>query len=180
MEWYEVLAETLKYSVPALLVLLAVRWTQESQAKREQARYISQTRNEVLRQHFPLRLNAYERAILFLERISPENLLPRLNAVNVPAPVLHRELILEIKQEFEHNLSQQLYISPAVWAQLVHAKEELINLINLSFREMEENADGMALAKDILAKWQALPENNIRKAILMLKSDVQPYFSVRG
>src|SRR5574339_841938 len=71
----------------------------------------------------PNRLQAYERMTLFLERIAPQNLLIRLNTSNMPAREFHQLLLNEIRNEYNHNVSQQVYMSEEVWGQIKSAKE---------------------------------------------------------
>jgi len=78
----------------------------------------------------PLRLQAYERFVLFLERISPSNLILRLNTPDITVSQLQSLLVRTIRDEYEYNLSQQLYISGHAWELIRNANEEMIALIN--------------------------------------------------
>ncbi len=60
----------------------------------------------------PIKLQAYERIILFLERISMESLLVRVSSPEITASQLQTSLLATVRSEFEHNLSQQIYMSP--------------------------------------------------------------------
>ncbi len=97
----------------------------------------------------PLRLQAYERLALFLERIHPNNLLLRSFSAGMGLRDLQVAMTQSIRDEFEHNLSQQIYISPELWHHIKSAKEEMINLINSSAFESAEKADPTALAAKI-------------------------------
>lgn len=80
----------------------------------------------------PLRLQAYERIIIFLERINPNSLVIRVNNPELNSHQFHLELIKTLKSEFEYNLSQQIYISQGAWELVKNSKEEIIKLVNLS------------------------------------------------
>lgn len=176
MELVEIIAEVLKYVAPAAVLLIAVKYMQDQQAKQLQMDHQRMVRSEVLRAHLPLRFTAYERAILFLERISPEHLLPRIPVQGKKAGVYHQELSHEIRQEYEHNLAQQLYISPAGWAALVRAKDEIHNLLNLSLSETGPDAEAIALARKIFEKCSNIEALPTQKAANLLKADILVYF----
>ena len=135
-------------------------------------------RKEMLRTHLPLKLSAYERAVLYLERIHPGNILARVGSAGKSAQQLHLDLIREIRQEYEHNLAQQIYISTEGWASLMAAKEEIVALINQSGGEQEEGADGITMGKSILEKFSTLSKDPVLFAINVLKRDIERLFKV--
>ena len=98
----------------------------------------------------PLRLQAYERIILFLERISPTNIVIRLNKPEMTSVQLQALLVRTIREEFEYNLSQQIYISFTAWELVKNAKEETIKLVNLASGRIPEVSSSGELVKAIL------------------------------
>ena len=172
----EVFLELLKYILPAGLVLTGVLLVMRENTRkietREKYGILKKTFSEVV----PLRLQAYERAILFLERIAPENLLIRVDARGKESRVFHQQLIQEIRAEFEHNLAQQLYIKDDSWRSLVVAKEQVISLINTAGRSLPPNAPGVDLGRAILNKMVEAEKQPTQKAIKDLKEDVQGMF----
>ena len=98
----------------------------------------------------PLRLQACERFVLFLERINPNNLLLRVPQHGQPAPEYQAQLIRNIREEFEYNLSQQLYISQSTWELVRNAKEEAISLVNRAAARLPEQATASDLSRAIL------------------------------
>ena len=84
-----------------------------------------ENRSEVL----PLRLQAFERLVLFLERISPGQLLSRIKPVGENKYDYENLLIASIEQEFEHNLVQQVYVSQKCWDAIKASKNSTISLI---------------------------------------------------
>jgi hypothetical protein len=124
----------------------------------------------------PLRLQAYERIILFLERISPNNLILRLNKPEMSSVQLQSALVKVIREEFEYNLSQQLYISLKAWELVKNAKEETIKLINVASGKIPETASSGELAKiifDLSLETEILPVN---VAIDEIKIEIQKIF----
>ncbi|MEZ4825722.1 MAG: hypothetical protein R3C61_05415 [Bacteroidia bacterium] len=173
----EILGEVLKYSVPALLVLLAVRWTQEYHARRDREAGTRKLRRAALEAHLPLKLSAYERAVLYLERISPENLIPRVGVEGKNVSQMERALLQEIVSEYEHNLVQQLYISFTGWSALVSAKNAMVQVVRESAAALPGDANALVLSKKIVetcAEWEDQPTH---KAAFVLKSDVLKIFS---
>lgn len=175
----EIIAEVLKYVVPAILVLLTVKFMNDHSARKAAREESQKLRSEVLKNHLPLKLSAYERAVLYLERISPENLVPRISTKNKTVARLQAEFLNEIQSEYEHNLVQQLYISFKGWSALVNAKNEMTRIVNLAASELKPDGPGVNLSKKILekcAEWEDLPTH---KAAFALKSDILDLFSVK-
>lgn len=98
----------------------------------------------------PLCLQAYERLVLFLERIKPEVLISRVSKPELSAKEMRKALITVIKAEFEHNLSQQIYVSTASWEAVCNAKEQLISIINSMADQLPADATGSMLSKQLL------------------------------
>lgn len=171
----DLLLEILKYSVPAVVVLvgmlMVMRENQKKTAVEERYKMLSQTLSEIV----PLRLQAYERAVLYLERISPENLLLRVDGRGKTARVFQAQLLMEIRAEYEHNIAQQIYISNDGWGALVQAKEQLIQLINQSTHELKPDAGGVELGKQVLGNLMD-KTSPTTVAIRTLKSDIQGMF----
>lgn len=127
-------------------------------------------------QTLPLRLSAYERCILFLERSSPQNLIPRLDTANKTARQYQLQLVNDIRAEFEHNLSQQLYVSEEAWAQIIRSREDVISLIHRSTSLIGDNAPAIELAKKILEDCGKLPQHPAENALRTLKKEVRQLF----
>lgn len=119
----------------------------------------------------PLRIQAYERLALFLERLEPNQLLLRLNDPALTAEQLKTLMITSIRAEYDHNLAQQIFISSAVWNSLVQTKEETIKLINLCAGKLEEEATALDLATLILE--QVAAKSPIETAMEKLKEEVR-------
>jgi len=123
----------------------------------------------------PLRLQAYERIVLFLERINPSSMVMRANK-NTSASMLQGELLKTIRSEFEHNLSQQIYMSNKAWDAVVKAKEETIKLINVAASRVNADATGMELAQTVIAVSSQLSELPTKVAIDLLKKEIGKEF----
>ena len=127
-------------------------------------------------QTLPIRLQAYERMTLFLERISPAQLIPRVNNPDFSVGLLHQVLIQEIRNEFAHNLAQQLYLSDEAWLLIKKSVEESILFINNSMVDLDEDAPGVELAKRILSNAHAHNINPIGDALQFIKDEIRQNF----
>ena len=105
--------------------------------------------SEVTRVILPLRLQALERFVLFLERIHPSNLVMRLNNPDLTAAQLQTLLVRTIREEFEYNLSQQLYLSQQTWELIKNAKEEMVALINQAAAKSGDESMAGVLVKNV-------------------------------
>lgn len=97
----------------------------------------------------PLRLQAYERFVLFLERSEPGGLLMRLNSPGLTALQLQSLAVKTIREEFDYNISQQLYISIPLWQMIKKCKEEAIAMINQATIELPADSSSEALVHSV-------------------------------
>lgn len=124
----------------------------------------------------PIRLTAYERLVLFLERISPDSLLVRLHDSSLTALQYHASLLVDIRAEFEHNVAQQIYVSDEAWNMTKNAKENIIQMINACAAKVPPEAPAEQLANVILSVYQNDAESPATLAISYLKHEIQRYF----
>lgn len=176
MEIVNTILEILKYTIPAIIVLIAthsvVKKFLDNQLRKISLEMRMQQQNNLT----PIRLQAYERAILLLERITPSNLVMRLNNPNLTAGELHQELLKTIRAEYEHNLTQQVYISKMGWSAVKRAKEETIKIINIASTKVNSAGSGLDFRKAILDAEMQLENIPTQIAIDMLKDEVRAYF----
>lgn len=130
---------------------------------------------EALKVVTPIRLQAYERMALFLERISPNSLIMRCYQPGMNLQLLQGVMTKNIRDEWEHNLSQQVYLSSESWNRIREAKEEMINLINSSAVKLSEDADPSSLAGAIFASVSKhqVPTD---EALEFLKKEIKEHF----
>ncbi len=155
------LLELLKYVLPSLIVLLAtyliVNKFLVSETQRKQIALLRETQDVSHR----LRLQAYERLVLFLERIHPRNLPGRVYVPGMTAAELQSAMNLTIQTEWEHNLSQQIYVSRQVWETVRGVKEQEMNMINQMAAQQKPDATAADLHRRmvdaVLSEPGALP-----------------------
>ncbi|MEC4005804.1 hypothetical protein OX283_014125 [Flavobacterium sp. SUN052] len=136
------LIELAFYTLPALITGAVAYYSFQTFSKSEQSRRKFQLLKENQKQALPLRLQAYERLALFLERINPSKLLVRIAPLNNDKMDYSNLLIFHIEQEYEHNLTQQIYVSDECWTMILTAKNSIIQNIRKTAIEVDvENSD---------------------------------------
>ena len=123
----------------------------------------------------PLRIQAYERLVLLLERIKPESMLLRVMTPQMTAGLLHQELLITVRAEFEHNLSQQIYVSQESWNAVKLAKDSLVRLINEEAAKIAAGAPATNLSEAILTQTITQQINPIQNALSILKKDAENF-----
>ncbi|MRT17254.1 hypothetical protein F3C99_09810 [Vitellibacter sp. q18] len=132
------------YLLPAIVVGLVAYFFFKGHTANEEGRRRFLVHREAQKQILPLRLQAYERVTLFLERIDPNKLLVRVKPFSDAKDDYENLLIKNIEQEFDHNLTQQIYISPECWNLVNAAKNATIHIIRqASMHEKDGNVDKM-------------------------------------
>jgi len=168
----ETFYDILKITIPALLVLIT-SWVlvrnllKNDQDKRRQELVLQNSRTVT-----PIKLQAYERIVLFLERISLESLLIRVNTPGMSAGQLHSALLTTIRSEFEHNLSQQIYMSPQAWEVVRNARSNMIKIINSEFEKMKGSSGAMEFSKNLLESVMEMDIEPTRAAIDYIKGEI--------
>ncbi|MBS1590012.1 MAG: hypothetical protein JST52_10415 [Bacteroidetes bacterium] len=150
MNGIQTFLELLKYVVPALIVLIAtsviVRRFLLTETKIKQLELLREKQDDTIR----LRLHAYERLVLFIERIHPRQLVPRIYHSNMSVAELQAAIVVNIRAEFEHNLSQQIYVSRMVWDTVRQTKEQELSMVNSIASQLNPEDAGRELHKRIV------------------------------
>jgi hypothetical protein len=165
--------EILKLTLPSLFVLAAVYFLVKKFFDNDQKIRMLELKKAAQPTVLPLRFQAYERICVFLERITPNNLIMRTHQSGISARELQSTLLNTIRSEFEHNLSQQVFMSSQAWEQTKTAKEEVITMINLSMAALPENANGIQLCKIIFEMVIKTELQPTQKALDMIKNEIK-------
>lgn len=172
----EALVELAKIVIPAGLVLYAMYLMVRSFLNKELEKRMLELKMKNTESILPIRLQAYERMCLFLERISPSNLLSRLSTGNLTAKELQHVLLKEIRDEFGHNLSQQLYMSDDAWKTIKTAMENVIVIINQAITEVDPEAKSIELAKAIIQRAMQEEHDPVEQALSFMKDEIRKVF----
>lgn len=144
------LVEILKIMIPAGAVFAAAYFLVKRFLDNDQKRREYELKKSTLGTITPLKIQAFERIVIYLERINPNSLVIRVNKNGMSARQLHSELVNAIKTEYEHNLSQQIYLTAGAWELVKTSKEEIIQLVNISSSKVPADANSSELAMMIL------------------------------
>ncbi len=124
----------------------------------------------------PLRLQAYERMCLFLERITPNQLLLRTSGSAANALEFQQILLREIREEYNHNLAQQVYMSDDAWEHIKKAVNEVQSLINQAAKDVQADAPPNDLAKKIFERVIQQEIQPCTHALKVVKEEIQRIF----
>jgi hypothetical protein len=151
----EIDVATLALAFSILSVVFAI-YTFAQQGKNEKSTGFEST---------PLKLQAYERLVLLTERIGLPQLIKRLNSAELSALEMKTVLTETIRQEFEYNATQQLYVSQLSWDAVKNLKEQNIMFINQVFNSMSATASGIDLNRKLLELVLAQPEGPLHEIV---------------
>ena len=172
----EYVVDLLKILLPAGIVLYGMYLVVVSFLSKEREKVLVDMKTKNTEVILPIRLQAAERLCLFLERITPNNLVRRANPASFTANDLYSQLLSEVREEFNHNFSQQVYFSDETWEAIKRSVEEVITIINLSRQSVEADAKGIDLAKAIFAISLDRKNDTIGYALKQVKSEISLYF----
>jgi hypothetical protein len=168
--------EIVKITIPALIVFfVAYKLISQLLDDNKHSR-LMQLKKEHSQQITPIKLQAYERITLFLDRISPDNLVLRHSRSGQTAAQLRKTLVQSITDEFNHNISQQIYLSDQSWKMIRNVKESVIAIVEVCYQECNEGDSGPALGKRILTRLMNEKEIPTQRAIELLKKEIEIVF----
>lgn len=160
--------------MPSLIVAVAAFFIVKYFIENDQKKRVLELKFQSKNITTPVRLQAYERMALFLERIEPNQLLFRVNNPELTAAQMQAVLLSTIRSEYEHNMSQQIYISPEVWESIKRAKENVVNAINIAAGKLPPEA--MAIDLDSAIFQITAEESPIAAAMKNLKKEIQTLY----
>lgn len=172
----ETFADLIKILLPAGLVLYAMYLTVRSFLNKEFEKRLVDIRIKNNETIMPIRLQAYERVCLLLERISPHQLVLRVNDPTYTVGEFQQMLLKAVREEFHHNISQQVYVSEQSWDLVKAAVEDIVMIINASAQQLRPDARGIELAKTIMEQLMQRNEDPVTKALKSVKSEVRMFF----
>lgn len=167
--------EILKYTIPSIFIIfIAYRVL----IKTMDRFYGESSDNRACNNNFltPNKIQAYERLVLLLERISLTRLISEYNTNGLSAFALKNTMILAIECEFNHNISQQIYISNQGWSVIKLAKENVIDIINSTYNNLPIDSSSIDLSKALVQYMVETNNQPTQKAIDFLKGEIRLYF----
>ncbi len=168
--------EILKYVLPSLVVLLTASAVMIVQMRAETARQMVTLKREQAKNVMPLRLRSYERLALLLDRTVPETMLLNMNLPEMNCLELQTALLTQIRQEYDHNAAQQIYVSNELWNLIRASKESLLHLVNVCAQNFKQEESALKLAETLIKTYNYTPDTPTELAMKRLKQEVRELF----
>ncbi|MDP3311916.1 hypothetical protein [Lutibacter sp.] len=166
--------DIISYTIPSVITGTVAYYFFLTHVKSEQNRHRFLLLKENQKDALPIRLQAYERMALFLERMNLSNLLVRITSVNNDKQAYVVSIINTIEQEFEHNLSQQIYMTDQCWSVIVASKNATIHSIKKT-AENEKIITAQDLREEILRN-SLNSISPVQHSLTFIKSEVASIF----
>ena len=169
--WLSFILEVLKLTIPALIVFLTAYYILKTYLENQYRLKMAEIKQGQIQTTLPLKLQAYERLSMLCERIAIPNLLLRIRKDGMTAGELQVSLLLAIQQEYEHNITQQVYVSGQLWEIIKMARDEAVNVVALVAEKVGPRADGRELAQALFNIVNQRDAMAVEKALLAIKKE---------
>lgn len=176
METPNTILEFLVFLLPPLMVAVTAYLLIHRFLQREQQLKVIEMKMINQKDLLPLRLQAYERLTIYLERISPNQMLLNQYEHGFTVAQFQRILVAMVRDEFEHNLAQQIYVSTPLWTIIRNTKEDMVRLINSSAGSLNPDAPCHELSQAIFNAILEREEFGTQKTLSILKAEVGQLF----
>lgn len=163
--------EVIKYAIPSLIVLLATWIVMYKLFQNEQQKREWELKKAAQKEISPIRLRAYERLALMLERTQPEHMLMDLDVSQFTVQQLQQRLLQTIRLEFDHNVSQQIYVSEQVWEQITTARTQMLAFVTAVAMQLPPESTSLDYAKMLLTAYNTNGETANETALHTLKAE---------
>ena len=176
MNLFPFLLDIVKYTISGMGIVWIAFYMVKPYLERDEKIQLLELKKTINNQTLPLRLQAYERLVLFIERVNPSNLLIRLNGPAYTAHELYGLILEDVRTEFQHNVTQQIYVSARAWSVIKRVKEDTLGIVNNAIKSLPETATGMELSKTILGQLSLLEDNPYDIGANLLRKDLEDLF----
>ncbi len=157
----------LQFTIPSLITLLCVWLVLRYTFKTERDKRMWEMKRNTQIEITPIRLRAYERLALLLERTEPEQMVAETDFTGMTVTQLEQHLLTSIRREWEHNMSQQIYVSNEVWDKIMHARDQMAEFVHTMAAQMPKNATPFDYARVLMT---AYSQNGITPHQIALES----------
>jgi hypothetical protein len=170
------LLDILKFTLAGIGTVYAAFYLIKPYLDKSEGLQLMELKKSISSQTLPLRLQAYERIVLFVERVNPANMLIRLSSPGISAAELHSMIVSEIRNEFQHNITQQIYVSSRAWTLVTRVKDDTLSVVTNAVKALPETATGLELSKTVLAHLSHLEDNPYDIALKIIREDMEGLF----
>ena len=172
----ELFFEILKYTIPSLVVFATAYFLLQMLLDERQRIDRAILRNDAQKITLPLRLQAYERLTLLCDRAGVISTMFRVRTPGMKVRDLRATLMLSISQEFDHNTSQQLYVSDTLWQIIQFAKNDTLSLVTTAGSELDPDADAELFFNALLDELEQHQPPTLQKAIIAIRTEAGQLF----
>ena len=172
----EFFLDILKLTLPGLLVGATAYLLLKALLDERQRIDHALLRNDAQKVTLPLRLSAYERLMLLCDRADVVNTMLRVRMPGMKVRELRGVLLMAINQEFEHNVSQQLYVSDTLWQIIRMAKNNTLALVTMVGQDLDPDADSELLANLLLKTVEEQSITPLQTAIMAVRTEAGKLF----
>lgn len=169
--WLTVILDVIKLTIPGLIVFFTVRTMLKQYFSHQQNAEMLKLQKGKQEHTLPLRLQAYERLSLFCERISLSGLILRTRQEGMNAAQLRMALLLAIQHEFEHNITQQVYVSDQLWQIIKISRDDAVQVITQACEAVDLKDDALKLAEAIVNLEAQREMSAAAKALVAIKKE---------
>jgi hypothetical protein len=172
----ETFLEILKYTIPSLVVLATAYLLLKGYLEDKQVTHIMAQKTEALRITVPVRLQAYERLMLLCDRLEIQNMLLRVRVPGMTVSDLRGALLLTASQEFDHNTSQQLYVSETLWKIISFARNQTLSFISEAADGLDAQQEDAVYVQRLLHGLDEGLTSPLLKAIVAIRTEASQLF----
>lgn len=169
--WLIALLEIIKITVPALVVFFTVYYLMKTYLDKQYQLKVLEFKQAQGNTTIPARLQAYERLSLFCERIAIPSLMLRLREEDQTNAMLRMAMLITIQQEFEYNITQQVYVSDQLWQIIKISRDNTLMDINGLYEKVDPKASSKELAAVLLAQQDSHSAASLNTALSAIKKE---------
>lgn len=170
------MVQILTYTIPALLVMLAAWLVLYKTMKNEDNKRQWELKRASQKEINATRMRAYERLSLLLERTQPEHMLLDMQLQGMTVMQVQQQLLRTIRLEYDHNLSQQIYVSDELWDKIIRSRDEMAAFVNTMAIQMPQDGTSLDYAKVLMTGYNTNGDTPTALALAALKAEVRQLF----
>ncbi len=168
--------DIIRLTISGLLVVMAAFYIARPYLDRNEKQQLISLKQTFTKETLPLRLQAYERLLLLIDRLNPANLIIRMNNPEYSAGELHYLVLTEIRNEFQHNITQQLYVSNTSWEITKRVKNDTILLMNSALKALPPEATGTEFSRLVLEQLTRMETSPYDAASILIREEAEQLF----
>lgn len=168
----ETALEILKYILPALIVFATCYYMMKRYLDMQYSTEVLRFKQSQAKNTLPVKLQAYERLAMLCERISIDNLSYRLSGANLDSKSMGNAMMIAIQQEYEHNMSQQVYVSAKLWEIVTFAKNQMQKIVSMAIDDPSVGNSAAALIQKTIEIQNTMGGSPVQKAKSAIKKEI--------